>query len=209
MAGAVSPVERAIIESSVALTPPQAAFVREYVKDLDSLAAAHRAGVPGQHGRMLKNTVVVAALRKALEKPIEKYEISGERVLTELAKIGFANLGDFFEVGEDGAPRLNFKKLSRDDTAALAEVTVDEYVEGSGESARPVKKVKFKLADKQAALVNLGKNLGLFVEKREITGPNGGPIEIAAVRERIEERLSRIRDANLIDVTPKKALEAE
>jgi len=90
-------------------------------------------------------------------------EISIESVLLELAKIGFANIDDFIEVDpHSGAPLTNFKKSNRDQRAAISEVTVEEFVVGRGDDAREVRKTKFKLADKRAALVDLGKHLGAF-----------------------------------------------
>jgi hypothetical protein len=44
-------------------------------------------------------------------------------------------------------------------------VTVDTYMDGSGENAREVKRVKFKLADKCAAPVDLGRHHQLFTER--------------------------------------------
>jgi phage terminase small subunit len=80
-------------------------------------------------------------------------------------------------VGPDGDPYLDFSKLTRDQAAALMEVTVEDFRDGRGEDARNVRKIRFKLADKRAALVDLGKHFGLFKEKIEHSGPNGGPIE--------------------------------
>jgi hypothetical protein len=39
--------------------------------------------------------------------------------------------------------------------------------------------VKFKLHDKVAALEKLGRHLGMFKEKVEITGKDGGPVELS------------------------------
>ena len=46
--------------------------------------------------------------------------------------------------------------------SALSEVTVDDYIDGRGEGAREVKRIKIKLCDKKGALVDLGKHLGMF-----------------------------------------------
>jgi phage terminase small subunit len=54
-------------------------------------------------------------------------------------------------------------------------MTVDDFVDGRGEDARDVRRVRFKLADKRSALVNLARHLSLFKDKTEHTGPDGGP----------------------------------
>jgi phage terminase small subunit len=86
-------------------------------------------------------------------------------VAAELAKIGFANMADYFFPGDDGDPHLDFSRLTREQTAALCEVTVEEFKEGRGKDARDVRRVKFKLADKRAALVDLAKMNGWIVDR--------------------------------------------
>ena len=44
---------------------------------------------------------------------------------------------------------------------------MDDYVDGRGENAREVCKVKFKLGDKRAAMMDIAKLFGWIVEKRE------------------------------------------
>lgn len=84
---------------------------------------------------------------------------------------------DYMRIGPDGSPVLDFENLTRDQAAALQEVTVETYTEGRGKTAREVKKVRFKLADKRAALVDLGRHHKLFTDKFEHGGKDGRPIE--------------------------------
>jgi phage terminase small subunit len=65
-------------------------------------------------------------------------------------------------VTEDGVPMADFSKLTRDQAAALKEVTIDELSDGQ---SREVRRVKIKLADKLNALMLLAKFLGMFTEK--------------------------------------------
>jgi phage terminase small subunit len=105
---------------------------------------------------------------EATKLAIERSGITKERVAVELGRIGFANMADYADVidaGDDLGSLL--RRLPRDQTAALTEVTVDDYVVGRGENARDVRKVKFKLGDKRAALMDIAKLFGWIVEKRE------------------------------------------
>ncbi|WP_184709918.1 terminase small subunit [Comamonas odontotermitis] len=157
----------------MALTPRQQRFVDEYLVDLNGTQAATRAGYSPrtaneQAARLLANASVAAAVQAAKEKRAERVEITQDMVLKELAKIGFANMHDYMRVGPDGDPVLDFSALTRDQAAALSEVTVEDYVDGRGEDAREVKRVKFKLADKRASLVDIGKHIGMFKERIEV-----------------------------------------
>jgi hypothetical protein len=61
------------------------------------------------------------------------------------------------------------RNLTRDQAAAIQDITIDEYTDGRGQDAQPVKRIKFKLRDKRAALVDLGKHLGMFKDLSEST----------------------------------------
>lgn len=155
------------------LTFRQQRFVDEYLIDLNATQAAIRAGyshtTAEQIGhQLLKKTSVSAVIAARQAGLAAQYAITQDRIVAELARIGFANMADYMRAGPDGDPVLDFSALSRDQAAALQEVTVDSYVEGRGKNAREVKRVKFKLADKRAALEDLGKHLGIFVSRHEI-----------------------------------------
>ena len=190
------------------LTVRQAAFVREFLIDLNGKQAAIRAGYsPNGAGvqacRLFADANVAKAIAKAQTERAARTEITADRVLRELAKIGFANMGDYMRSSPSGDPYLDFSALTDDQTAALQEVTVDDYVEGRGDDARTVKRVKFKLYDKRAALVEIGRHLGMFVERHEVTGKDGGPIQVLT-DDQLATYLSRsgiVIDAAFEDVT--------
>jgi hypothetical protein len=100
---------------------------------------------------------IAAALAKAQTKRAERCELTGDMVLDELRKIGFANMADYMRPTPEGHPMLDFSGLTRDQTAALSQVTVEDITEG--------KRVQFRLHDKLGALDKLGRHLGLFGAK--------------------------------------------
>jgi len=108
---------------------------------------------------------------KAVERAIERTAITKQRVLEELAKIGFANMKDYMGATPGGDPYLDFSALTRDQAAALSEVTVEDFVDGRGDNARSVRRVKFKLHDKKGALVDIGKEIGMFINRSELGKP--------------------------------------
>ena len=109
---------------------------------------------------------------KATERAIDKLAVTKERILAELARIGFANMLDYVRPTAAGDAVVNVSALSRDQAAAVQEVIVD-YEAGRGDDNGDVKRVRLKLYDKRAALVDLGKHLGLFVERRHVTTEHG------------------------------------
>jgi hypothetical protein len=52
--------------------------------------------------------------------------------------------------------------------------------------------LKLKLYDKLSAMAHLAKLLNLLVDRQEISGPNGGPVEVTDHKSRIMDRLNAI-----------------
>lgn len=168
----------------VLVNPKHERFAQEMAKGKSATDAYVLAGYkPNQPNaaRLISNDMVKARVGEILGRAADKAEITIARVVTELGKIGFANMADYMKAGPDGDPYLDFSKLSRDEAAALTEVTVEDFKDGRGDDARDVRRVKFKLADKRAALVDIGKHLGMFTDRIEHTGKAGGPIDFRAV----------------------------
>ena len=165
------------------LTPKQERFCQEYLVDLNASAAARRAGYSKATARAIGNENLqkpdvaerIAAMRA---EQAERIQVDADRVLRELCLIGFSNMADFVVAYEDGTATLDFSNMSRDQAAAIQEFVVDEYMDGRGEDARPVKRTRFKLADKKGALVDIGRHLGMFNDKRKVEGEMNGKLVI-------------------------------
>lgn len=150
--------------------PRHEKFCQELAKGKSASEAYEAAGFRGHRQnahRLITNDDIQARVAELQQKGAERAEITVEQVLRELAKIGFSNMLDYMKAGVDGDPYLDFSALNRDQAAALQEVTVEDFKDGRGEDARDVRRVKFKLADKRAALVDIGKHLGMFIERTE------------------------------------------
>jgi phage terminase small subunit len=163
------------------LTAKQAAFVREYLVDLNATQAATRAGYSKKTAfaighENLKKPKIAEAIAKAMAEQARRTTITADRVLQELARIGFANMAEFMQVQEDGSAAVDLSGLNADRGAAIREVTSDTVTEGKGEDAVKVMRTKLKLHPRTRALELLGKHLGLFADRLEVTGQDGGPI---------------------------------
>ncbi len=156
------------------LTPKQAAFVAEYLVDLNASAAARRAGYSEKTAdrtgyENLRKPEIASAIQQAMTARAERTEITADRVLQELAKLAFSNMHDYICTTPAGDAFVDLSNLTRDQAAALTEVTVEDYLDGRGDDARDVRRVKIKLADKKGSLELLGKHLKLFADRTEIT----------------------------------------
>ena len=167
---------------SAKLTDKEARFVEEYLVDLCAAGAATRAGYSPRTAKeigyeLLHRPRVADAIKKRQAVLRKKIGIDQERVLGELARIGFANILDYIRVDGDGLARVDLSELSRDTGAAVASVEVDTRRE-AGDSEDIIEKVKFKLHDKISALDKIARHLGMFVEKHEHTGKDGEPLQL-------------------------------
>lgn len=116
--------------------------------------------------RLEQNPLIAEAIEAAQKAAAEKAQITLEEIVDELKPMGFANMGDYLEFLENGGVAIDWSNLTREQTAAIAEVTIDEYMDGRGEDARLVKRVKFKLHDKRSSLVEIAKLLNLEPAKK-------------------------------------------
>ena len=82
----------------------------------------------------------------------QRVTVSIADVVNELCKLGFSNMQDYQD--------FDLSTLTREQAAAVSEVTMETLPGG-------LNRVKYKLYDKRAALVDLGKHLGAFKEAEE------------------------------------------
>lgn len=169
------------------LRPKQEAFCWAYLKTANATEAYRTAYKPKkmtdaaiqvEGHRMLKHPKVAQWLAAKQAQVAEKHGITVERVLSELAKIGFSDLRKAVKWGsrrvdpandEDAAAALAngealfsnsvelvpSEELDDDTAAAIAEISEGQHG------------IKIKLHDKKGALVDLGKHLGMFKDKDE------------------------------------------
>lgn len=179
------------------LTNRQALFVQEYLKDFNATQAAIRAGYAKKSAnregpKLLSNPVIAAGVAKAQEQVKKKFEITIDEIAAEMKNLGFANMQDYMSIGPDGDPVLDWSKLTREQAAALAEVTVEDFKDGRGKKARDVRKVRFKLADKRQSLIDLARLCGLLTDKVE----HSGSLEVTHL-EKERERASKMPQEQL------------
>lgn len=114
--------------------------------------------------RLKCNEGISVRISEILNRSAEKAEISIASVLSELAKIGFSNISDFI----DGGDAVNLSQAPRDKLAAIASIeTETTYERRKGGKPVAVQRTKLKFWDKRAALVDIGKHLGMFEKVKD------------------------------------------
>lgn len=175
------------------LSPKHQAAVDAYFKNgFNQAEALKAAGYSENTAETAQHSVfgredVRAEIERRQKKLAEKSEVTVDRVVKELAKIGFANFGDLFTVTEDGQLKWDFSTLTPDQRAVMSEVKIKNYKEGRGPAAEEVEVVGVKFADKKAALELLGRFLGMFKDKVELEAGPGLVERLMAGRQRVKK----------------------
>jgi len=149
------------------LSLKQKIFCDEYLIDLNATQAAIRAGYSSKAAKEigsenLTKPNIRAYIGKSIAERSRRTGINQDRVIRELARIAFINPTDIINVDE-ATLREN---TTEDDTAAIASIRVKSIPTKEGLGTE--REIKF--ADKLKALELLGKHLGMFKDKIELSG---------------------------------------
>jgi phage terminase small subunit len=128
--------------------------------------------------KLLAKPAVRARVDQLIAVAAEKAGVTIDRVVAELARIGFADIRQVVSWGPDGIAVIDSAKISDDAVAAVAEV---------GKTATGI---KVELHDKVGALEKLGRHLGMFKDKVEVAGAGGGPVQIDMPPNELMRRLA-------------------
>ncbi|ENX01467.1 hypothetical protein F900_01834 [Acinetobacter modestus] len=185
----------------MALRGKQQRFVDEYLVDRNATQAAIRAGYSAKTANEIgAQNLAKLSIKEAIaigEAEIaERTKITQDMVIKELAKIGFSNMLDYITITNGGDPVTDFSALTRDQAAAISEITVEEYTEGRGDDARNVKRTKFKLSEKRSALVDIGKHIGMFKEHVVHSNDPENPLTNAKSASKKISALAKLHKAN-------------
>ena len=162
---------------NMALNDKQRRFVDEYLIDLNATQAAIRAGYSAktaeQQGfQLLKKTSVSEAVTSRMKDREKRTEITQDRVLQELAKIGFADIRKAVKWGAD-IPVVNPETgevLTANGVVLISSNEIDDDTAAAvSEISQTAQGIKIKMHDKKGALVDIGKHLGMFVDRVDAT----------------------------------------
>lgn len=170
-------------KAAAALTPKLKRFCEEYCIDLNGMNAAIRAGYKEksaceQASDILTRPKVKAYVALLLKARSQRTDITADRVLKELAAIAFANIDDFVKVVEEEETEMipdedgELKPVKRTyrtvhvyptDTVDKAKIPAISSIK-QGKSG-----IELKIHDKEKALELLGRHLGMWNDKLQLT----------------------------------------
>lgn len=151
-------------------------FALEYIKDFNATKAAIRAGYSektagSQAHDLLKKPDIQARVNKHIGDRIQRTQITTDMVIEELSHIAFARTTDAVYV-KDGTVRIKeTSEISERSHAALE--SIKETVGKDGSSS-----ISVKFHNKEKALELLGKHLGMFEDRLEISGNVKKPLRM-------------------------------
>ena len=162
----------------------RARFVDEYLLDLNATQAAIRAGYSpktarAQGARLLTRVDVQARIAEHQAARAKRVGITQDRVLGELELLAFSNL-EHYAVDDNGDVTLA-ADAPVGAMRALQSIKRKIITRGTGENREVTREVEIRLWDKPGPLKLAGQHVGLFVDKHEVTGKDGQPIEITRV----------------------------
>lgn len=170
------------------LNDRQMRFCDEYLIDLNATQAAIRAGYTEKYAhtnvtKLLQNTTIKEEIQKRQKARLERTEITQDMVLRELAIIAFSNAADYAAVVEKDAVVDGVPVLDEDGNPVkyrtVEPVLTSSLTEAQKKALSVIKKgrdgFEVKPYDKIRALELLGKHLGMFTEKLDLSGQVNNP----------------------------------
>lgn len=148
------------------MTEKQKIFADEYLIDLNG-TRAYKVAYPrvksdevakAAASRLLTDVNVAAYIAERMEARQKRTEITQDRVIEELAAIAFARATDFAQIVNGNVVLTDTANLTDNQIKAIAGIK-------EGKNG-----VELKLNDKEKALELLGRHLGMFKDKLEVSG---------------------------------------
>jgi phage terminase small subunit len=193
----------------VALTTKQQAFVEFYLMCWNASEAARRAEYTGQANVVGPRLLANVSIQAAIQERLAELKMSADEVLTRLTDHARATADDFLTiervkrrdmqpvmaVHDNGEEELRFvpgpeyevveARLDLEKTKARGKLHLIKEIKDGKDG------LTVRLHDAQAALTKLGEHHRLWVQRQELSGAEGAPIEVSDARTRLLARLAR------------------
>lgn len=195
-------------EELSSLNPRQRAFVAEYLIDMNATQAAIRAGyafaTAGQAGHEYLNIPkIAAAIERGKAQRLSRVNITADSVLHEMAALALSNVSHYV-ISDDGQVELA-EGAPENAMAAVQSIKKKTKIfrDRQGIETHREYDVELRLWNKPEPLKLMGRhaNVAACFDRVEVTGKNGGPVEIAAARlaelppEQLQEKIRELAES--------------
>jgi phage terminase small subunit len=145
-------------------------FARQFLLLLDGSKAAVAAGyspnaAPQMAHKLLKRPAVQREIEKLRGRQERRLERKLDHVLDELDMLAFARMSDYAPLLAADDPVEHLATMDPEEAAAIEGLTIDEHTDAKGEKHR---RIKIKLHDKRAALMDLGRHRGMRLGRFQV-----------------------------------------
>jgi len=142
----------------------QEQFCQQYVIDLNGTKAAIRAGYSKrtaneQASRLLANVNIKERIAQLQAEIAERNQLKADDIIQELRALAFWNIKDFLKPSN---VIKDMTKVKRDVSKPVVGIKTKETRLTVGGATTTEVTTELKLADKRAALVDLGRHIGIF-----------------------------------------------
>ena len=167
------------------LNARQLRFIEEYLMDWNATRAAIRAGYSPNTAYsvgydLLRHPEIAIQIEKRKHEFTERCKITYEQIAMELAAMAFADVTQIVNIEDKESevdPGRKFK--------AVTVQSLDQVPQNLRPAIASIKYgphgIEIKLHDKNKAMEQLRKHLGMDIERSEISGPGGGPSQTEAI----------------------------
>jgi phage terminase small subunit len=173
------------------LSDKERLFVEGYLQTLNKRQAAEYAGyTKATANRRAFDVFNRPHVREAIELLLQtRAGVTKAWIIDQLVEIAQAKATDLYEWGATGVRLKNSDEIAQDRIGAVAEIEETHVVDKKGND---IVTIKVKTHSRHQALKDLAKIFRMEVERQEISGPAGGPIEVIDHKARITDRLNGI-----------------
>ena len=153
------------------LSPKMQRFCEEYIKDLNGTQSAIRSGYSEktaceQSSRMLAKVNIQDRIAELARDVTSRNGVTPQRILQELAMLGFSRIDDYIAIEEGGGIRLKtFDQIGDDKIGAIKAIKEDRVIHEKADGSETTivhDKTRYELHDKIRPLVKLGEYVKLF-----------------------------------------------
>lgn len=156
------------------LTPKQRKFIDGYfLHNMNATRAAIYAGYSKKTAKVIGyENLTKPYIAKEIEKRLDESAMSANEVIARIAEQARAEYSQYITVSG-----VDLERLIEEGKAHLIKKIKPSSVR-VGEDGELVPFMEIEFFDSQSALRDLGKYHKLFTDKREVSGPDGGPVEV-------------------------------